>query len=249
MPYGQIVHIVGCMQCRDQSIPGQVNYYGGYSEYLYVPSYRFLVKINMDPAEAAPLADAGLTSYSAVKKALPYLRPGSVVIVYGVGGLASYAIQFLRRMTPFSTIVAVSRSDEKLKWAEELGAHYAIHPSELEPTIKAISEDGASAVIDFVGNNDSARAMKVLEPGGAVILVGMEGEQYPVPVFDTTVWQYVVVGSNYGGINEMIEMIKLVESTGIKSYVEKIPLEEKAVNDALMRLAEGKILGRFVIVP
>lgn len=238
-----------CMQCRGQSIPGQSNYYGGYAEYLYVPDYRYLVKIDIDPAEAAPLADAGLTSYSAVKKAIPYLRPGSVAIAYGVGGLASYAIQYLRKMTPYVTIVAVSRSDEKLKWAEELGAHYAVHPSELSRLIKDLSADGASVMLDFVGNEESAKAIPLLEPGGAVILVGMEGKDYPIPVFDTTVWQYVVIGSNYGSLSEMEEMVRFVKDNGIKSYIEKIPLTEEAVNEALIRLKEGKVLGRFVITP
>lgn len=239
-----------CMQCRNQSIPGQINYYGGYAEYLYVPSYRFLVKIDIDPVIAAPLADAGLTSYSAIKKVLPYLYPGSSVIVYGVGGLASYAIQFLRYMAPYSTIIASSRSDEKLKWAKELGAHYAVHPNELESLVRSTTDEGVSAIIDLVGTEETARTLaRLLEPGGVIVLVGMEGKEYPMPVFETTVWQYTMIGSNYGTINEMEEMVKLVRDKGIKSYIKTIPLDEKAVNEALNTLAEGKILGRFVITP
>ncbi|WP_054842822.1 NAD(P)-dependent alcohol dehydrogenase [Vulcanisaeta distributa] len=239
-----------CMMCKGHAIPGQSYYYGGYAEYLYVPNYRYLVKIDIDPPiEAAPLADAGLTSYSAVKKALPYLKPDSVVIVYGVGGLASYAIQFLKHLVPYVKIVAVSRSDSKLKWAMELGAHYAVHPSDVNKVIKDLNPDGAAVMLDFVGNEDSAKMIPLLEPGGAVILVGMEGKSYPIPVFETTVWQYVVIGSNYGSISEMEEMVKFVKEHGIKSYIEKVPLEEDAVNNALNRLAEGKILGRFVITP
>jgi D-arabinose 1-dehydrogenase-like Zn-dependent alcohol dehydrogenase len=155
------------MQCPDQSIPGQINYYGGYAEYLYVPSYRFLVKIDIDPVIAAPLADAGLTSYSAVKKTLPYLYPGSSVLVYGVGGLASYAIQFLAHMAPYTTIIASSRSSDKLKWAKELGAHYAVYPNELASLVKNITDGGVSAVIDLVGTEESARTVvHLLEPGG-----------------------------------------------------------------------------------
>ncbi len=78
--------------------------------------------------EAAPLADAGFTSCSAVKKALGNLYPGSSIIVYGVGGLASYAIQFIRVMAPHTKIIAVSRSERKLRWARELGVHEAVTP-------------------------------------------------------------------------------------------------------------------------
>jgi len=238
------------MQCRRQAIPGQAYYYGGYAEYMYVPSYRFLVKIgDLDPGEAAPLADAGLTSYSAVKKGLQYLYPGSLAIVYGVGGLASYAIQYLRHMAPYSKILAVSRSDEKLSWALRLGAHEAVKPADMARAVRSMSEEGASLLLDFVGNEESAEAVKLLEPGGAVILVGMEGKRYPVPVFESTVWQYSVIGSNYGTLNEMEEMVRIVRERGIRSSIERIGLDEAEVNDALKRLAEGRVLGRFVITP
>lgn len=238
------------MQCKRQSIPGQANYYGGYAEYMYVPSYRFLVKIgDLDPIEAAPLADAGLTSYSAVKKGLQYVYPGSLVIVYGIGGLASYAIQFLRHMAPHTKILAVSRSDEKLAWAEKLGAHATAKPGDLAKAVRSLSEEGASLLLDFVGNEESAEAIKFLEPGGAAILVGMEGKSYPIPVFETTVWQYMVVGSNYGTLNEMEEMIRIVREGGIRSSLEIIRLDEAETNKALTRLAEGRVIGRFVIAP
>lgn len=103
------------------------------------------------------------------------------MIVYGVGGLASYAIQFLRHLAPYVKIIAVSRSDNKLKWAVELGAHYAVHPSEVNKIIKDLSPDGASVMLDFVGNEESAKMIPLLEPSGAVVLVGMEVShtQYP----------------------------------------------------------------------
>lgn len=47
----------------------------------------------------------------------------------------------------------------------------------------------------------------------------------------------------------MEEMVKFVKEHGIRSYIEKVPLEENAINNALNRLAEGKVLGRFVITP
>ncbi|HXQ91513.1 MAG TPA: alcohol dehydrogenase catalytic domain-containing protein, partial [Nitrososphaerales archaeon] len=98
------------MLCPNQRIPGQSYYYGGYAEFMIVPSFRFLYKLgNLDPADAAPLADAGVTSYSAVKKTIPFLRADSVVVAYGVGGLASYGIQFLRILFPTARIIAVSR--------------------------------------------------------------------------------------------------------------------------------------------
>jgi len=50
---------------------------GGLAEYLLVPSPRLLVSIEgLDPVHAAPLTDAALTPYHAIKASLPLLAPG-----------------------------------------------------------------------------------------------------------------------------------------------------------------------------
>jgi propanol-preferring alcohol dehydrogenase len=54
---------------------------------------------DLDPIEAAPLTDAGLTTYTAIKSALPVIYPGSTAVVIGIGGLGLYAVQFLRQLT------------------------------------------------------------------------------------------------------------------------------------------------------
>ncbi len=65
---------------------------GGYAEYLVVPSTRHLVRIgDLDPASAAPLTDAGLTPYRAVKRVAPTLAPGSSALLIGAGDLATWA--------------------------------------------------------------------------------------------------------------------------------------------------------------
>ena len=72
---------------------------GGMAEYLLVPSTRYLISLgNLDPREAAPLSDAGLTSYHAVKRSVHLLGPGSTAVVIGAGGLGQMAIQVLRAL-------------------------------------------------------------------------------------------------------------------------------------------------------
>src|SRR6516162_5348332 len=85
---------------------GLGGYDGGMAPYLLVPSTRFLVPLEtLDPREAAPLTDASLTSYHAVKRSLHLLGAGSTAVVIGGGGLGQTAIQLLRALAAATTIV------------------------------------------------------------------------------------------------------------------------------------------------
>ncbi|AOL17410.1 alcohol dehydrogenase [Sulfolobus sp. A20] len=228
------------MLCRNQAIPGQSYYYGGFSEYLYIPNFMFLYKINVDPILAAPLADAGLTSYSAVKKALKYAKADSSIILYGFGGLGIYALQIIKALAPYLKVYVVTRSKEKLNLIEELGG-IGMRPEELN--VKDVS-----VAIDFVGNEESTmRIAKTLESNGVIIEVGMEGDKLSIPTFESVVWEYKLVGSNYGTFNELGELMSLVERNLIKPFVIKRSLEE--LNEALRDLESGKVLGRQVVIP
>ena len=99
---------------------------GGYAEYLLVPAIRHLLPAgSLDLVRAAGLTDAGLTPYRAVKKALPYLRPGTTAVAIGAGGLGQYGIQYLKLMTS-ATVIAVETSPAKRQLALSLGADHAI---------------------------------------------------------------------------------------------------------------------------
>ena len=99
---------------------------GGMAEYLLVPAARYLVPLgDMAPAEAAPLTDAGLTPYHAIKQALPLLVPGSFVVVIGAGGLGHLAVQFLKALSP-ATVVCVDQRESALKVVAGLGADHTV---------------------------------------------------------------------------------------------------------------------------
>jgi propanol-preferring alcohol dehydrogenase len=92
---------------------------GGMAEFMLVPSARLLVPLGeLSPAKAAPLSDAALTPYHAIKRALPHLHADSTVVVIGVGGLGHMAIQLLRVLAP-AHIVAADVDDKKLEQAKE----------------------------------------------------------------------------------------------------------------------------------
>src|SRR5947208_6364705 len=90
--------------------------------FMLVPHARCLVPLGeLDPVEAAPLTDAGLTPYHAVKRSLPLLVPGSTTVVIGAGGLGHMAIQILDALCP-TRIIAVDQRPEALALATEIGA-------------------------------------------------------------------------------------------------------------------------------
>jgi alcohol dehydrogenase, propanol-preferring len=71
--------------------------------------------------EAAPLTDAGLTPYHAIKRSLHQLGPGTTAVVIGVSGLDHMAVQILRALSS-ARIVAVDLDQRKLDVARDLGA-------------------------------------------------------------------------------------------------------------------------------
>jgi propanol-preferring alcohol dehydrogenase len=88
------------------------------AEYMLVPAARLLVPLgDLSPAKAAPLSDAALTPYHAIKRALPHLHADTTVVVMGVGGLGHMAIQLLRVLAPVR-VVAADVDDKKLEQAK-----------------------------------------------------------------------------------------------------------------------------------
>jgi propanol-preferring alcohol dehydrogenase len=71
--------------------------------------------------EAAPLTDAGLTPYHAIKQALPVLTGDATAVVIGVGGLGHLAVQILRAITA-ARVIALDVHGDKVARAQEPGA-------------------------------------------------------------------------------------------------------------------------------
>src|SRR5918999_978920 len=142
---------------------------GGLAEYMVVPSPRLTVPLDgLDPVTAAPLADAGLTPYHAIRRVLPLLRPGTTAIVIGVGGLGHVAVQLLKALSP-ARVVAVDRREQALEVAARSGADAALPASDLTPAQlrAAAGGRGAAVVVDCVGSDDTlALAAGAVAPGG-----------------------------------------------------------------------------------
>ena len=175
--------------CENEGVerPGGLGRNGGMANYLVVPSTRFLIPIgDLDPREAAPLSDAALTSYHAVKRSLHLLGAGSTAVVIGAGGLGQMAIQLLRVLSAATMIVAMDTAPDKLATAKQMGADEALvsGPDAVRRIRDMTFGHGASLVLDMVGIDPTLKiAAQVARSLGHVTIVGLGGGTLPVNFF------------------------------------------------------------------
>jgi alcohol dehydrogenase, propanol-preferring len=238
--------------CDDRSVRGRgagLGRDGGLAEYMIVPSPRLTVPIgDLDPAAAAPLADAGLTPYHAIRRALPALRPGTSAIVIGVGGLGHVAVRILRALSP-ARVVAVDRRDEALALAAAAGADVTLQSDGLgaRELRRAAGGRGATLVVDCVGVDATlALAAGAVAPGGHVSILGVGGGTFPMR-FGGVPMETSVIISNWGTREELAAVVELARAGAIPIEIERVALAD--VPAAYARLEAGAVRGRVVAVP
>ncbi|MBK5218353.1 MAG: NAD(P)-dependent alcohol dehydrogenase [Thermoleophilia bacterium] len=222
---------------------------GGMAEYMLVPHSRLLLPLgDLDPRDAAPLSDAALTPYHAIKRSLHLLVPGSTAVVIGVGGLGHMGVQILRALSP-ARIVAVDISAEKLRLAREVGADEAIEAgSEAAAEIRELTAGlGAELVVDMVGSEDSiALAAQVARFESQVTVVGLAGGKFEFG-FGALPFEAQLTIPYWGSAVELAEVLDLARAGKIRAHVERFELDR--AGDAYARMREGSLEGRAVICP
>jgi alcohol dehydrogenase, propanol-preferring len=222
---------------------------GGMAEHMLVPSPRLLVPLpGIEPWEAAPLTDAGLTPYHAIKRALPLLPPGSSAVVIGVGGLGHMAVQILRA-TSATQIIAVDLSDKHLELAREVGADHALKPG--EGTAEEIREltrgQGAELVLDIVGAEETmALGAAVAHVGSKLTVLGLAGGSLQFQ-FGATAWETALEITYWGSRAELVEVLDLAAAGLIKPHIQTFSLDEAPAMYERMRA--GELAGRAVVTP
>ncbi len=254
-PYITCRHCRACragndMHCPYGRFPGLDGTDGGYAEFLKTSAYSAVrVPGNVDLVPMAPLADAGLTAYHAVKKISPYLYPGSTVAVIGVGGLGHIAVQVLKAMTP-ARVIAIDISEERIKFAREIGADEGVLAGKdggVSEVLRLTENVGVDVVIDFVGEHSTPESsLRMIRKGGIYSIVGYGGE-FRNTTLDFISREIMVIGNLVGTYNELVELVELYSRGKIKLKVQTFPLSK--ANDALEMLRNGKIIGRAVLIP
>ena len=237
------------MHCVSSLFPG-LNTDGGYAQFLKT-SVRSVIRLapGTDPVPLAPYADAGITSYHAVKRVAPQLYPGTTAVVIGIGGLGHFAIQLLKALTPAS-VVGIARSNAKVEFAKQLGADAAFPAGKdggLKEVLGFTNGLGADAVLDFVADQGTPdTGVKMIKKGGTYCIIG-EGGTVSDPTIDMIVRELNIIGSLVGTYNELSELMELNRMGKIKITSKVYPMSE--VVQVMQDLKEGKVLGRSVIDP
>jgi NAD+-dependent secondary alcohol dehydrogenase Adh1 len=236
------------MHCTDNSFPG-LSHDGGMAEYL-LTSARTCVKLDpkTQPADVAALADAGITAYHAVRKAIPLLYPGSTAVVIGAGGLGHIGVQCLAALTA-TTIVVVDRNPDALKLASQIGAHHTVvaDGTQVEAVRELTGGLGAHVVLDFVAEQGAeADGWAMTGGGGSYFVIGYGGTMQ-VPTLDIISTERNIIGNIVGTYNDLAELMALAEGGRVTLHTRTYPLDAAA--DAFADLDAGRVRGRAILVP
>jgi NAD+-dependent secondary alcohol dehydrogenase Adh1 len=236
------------MHCENSSFPG-LSRDGGMAEYL-LTSARCCVKLDpaTRPQDVAALADAGITAYHAVRKALPLLYPGTACVVTGAGGLGHIGIQCLAALTA-TTIIVVDRNPDALKLAEQLGAHHTVvaDGGQADAVKELTGGQGAHVVLDFVAEQGAEQdGFAMTRRAGSYYVIGYGGE-LRVPTLDIISTERNIIGNIVGTYNELAELMALAQAGKVTLHTRAYPLDAAA--EALADLDAGRVRGRAILVP
>lgn len=215
--------------------------YGGYSDAIVVDE-AFVVKVpaGIDPARAAPLLCAGITTYSPLRHWK--VGPGHKVGVVGLGGLGHMAVKLARAMG--AHVVVFTTSERKRADALKLGAHDVILSTDAQAMQSQLG------TFDFILDTVSAphdfnAYLEQLKLDGSMVLVGAPAEPVPLGVFSLIFKRRRLGGSAIGGIRETQEMLDFCAKHGLGADIELIPAAK--LDECFARMVKGDVKYRFVI--
>jgi alcohol dehydrogenase (NADP+) len=215
--------------------------YGGYSDGVVVDeAYVLRVSNGLDPAGAAPLLCAGITTYSPLRRW--NVGKGQKAGIVGLGGLGHMGVKFAKALG--ANVVLFTTSPNKTADAIRLGAdEVVISKNEAEMQKHAGSFD---FILDAVSADHDLNAyLQLLKLDGTMTLVGAPGKPAALNAFNLIMRRRRIAGSAIGGIRETQEMLDFCAEKGITSDIELIKIQQ--VDEAYERLLKGDVKYRFVI--
>ena len=214
---------------------------GGYAESIVVDE-RFVLRIpsSLDPAAAAPLLCAGITTYSPLRRAR--VGRGTKVGIVGLGGLGHMGVKIAHALGAHVHVLTTSpgkRSD-----ALRLGADEVIVTRDSEQMRPHAGT--FEFILDTVSAEHDINAyLNLLRPDGNITLVGAPSQPFTIPAFSLLMGRRSLSGSVIGGLPETQEMLEFCAEHAIAADVEVIPIQR--INAAFERLQRSDVKYRFVI--
>jgi NAD+-dependent secondary alcohol dehydrogenase Adh1 len=228
------------VHCENSKFPG-IDTDGGMAE-LLLTNARAVVKLagGLEPVAVAALADAGLTAYHAVRKAVPLLYPGTTCVVIGAGGLGHIGIQCLVAMTA-ATVVVIDPNPAARALATELGADRVVGSAD------ELDEGIAHVVLDFVGEQGAEKqGLALTRRAGSYFVIGYGGS-IDIPTIDLISTERNIIGNLVGSYNDLDELMTLAAQGKVTLHTRTYPLT--AVNEAMDDLEAGRLQGRGILIP
>ena len=222
---------------------------GGYSDHVLVPDARFLFDYAGVPKDlACTYACSGLTAFSALKKAAPFLGAGDSLVIIGAGGVGLGAVR-LAPLVLENPVVVADLDPDKRDAAATAGAAHVVDngaPDALDQ-VRELTGNRAAVAIDFVGTPASVRfGLDLLCRGGALVVVGLHGGALPVSIALFPLKMLRIIGSFVGSLEEMRQLMDLARA-GKVGPIPVTPRPMAEANGALEDLKSGKVIGRVVL--
>jgi alcohol dehydrogenase len=249
---------IGCGQCRDCKAGDEnlcakqrflgVSIDGGFATHVLVPDAKYLLDYDPLPVnQAATLMCSGVTAYGALKRLVDRPRQRNLLLI-GLGGVGMMGLSFAQAMFK-QPITVADLSPAARETALKNGAANAYDPSEPDVIKRILKETdgGFDEVVDFAGNEKSmAFAVAVAARGGKVVVSGLMGGQFTLPMVQWVYKRLTVEGFMVGTLAEAHELMALARAGKIKPT----PMREEPMGDVqkwIDELRAGKVVGRIVL--
>jgi D-arabinose 1-dehydrogenase-like Zn-dependent alcohol dehydrogenase len=228
--------------CRNMKICG-ISYDGGYEQYMLAPTEAVVpIPATLSDVDAAPLLDAGVTTYNALRHGGAF--PGDLVAVQGIGGLGHLGIQFANKCG-YRT-VGIGRGSENASLAKKLGAHAYID-SQATNAAQELQKMGGAKVI--LATAPSSKAMSELidglGPNGRMMVIGATFDPIEVTPGQLIFGVHALQGWASGTPADSEDTLNFAELSGVRPMIETYPLEQ--AGEAYARMMSGKAQFRVVL--
>ncbi len=249
---------IGCGQCReclagDENLCAKQRFLGvtidgGFATHVLVPDAKYLLEYDPLPVnQAATLMCSGVTAYGALKRLVDRPRQRNLLLI-GLGGVGMMGLAFAKAMFK-QPITVADLSAAARETALKNGAAVAYDPSEPEISRRILkeTEGGFDEIVDFAGNEKSmAFAVSVLGRGGKVVVSGLMGGNFSLPMVQWVYKRMTVEGFMVGTLAEAHELMALARA----GEVNPTPMREEPMADVqkwIDALRAGQVVGRIVL--